>query len=469
MQETHVIGMEINSPIDIVLSKYLEYLSGLKDSNGELHYKPSSAKAYMRDVKNAFTETDAFKDSHWVVGNFLDLLPKLLKGGNNQKDYILKLIGLVRSAACQYEWNKNGYKNYKCYLVTFIDYIEWIVCDKRRMEDLQNDINSYNFELDLSDEDRKGIEEAFQKREVFFHYSLYAKFKSRLRRQDRISGDKIWLPLNFIAKIYNPQKSKKPNQFTEWLGKLAEKVYVHYLDGNKVKSVSFESNNAFLELIQNGDEKDVYVILSDSKRQGKRFRVLTSTGKGNSKVEMTVPDIEDIAIDHVKSIDKSLRDLELQKQLNFLKTVSEKYKQLQKDHTSLYNKELKQYEDSLALELNEEFGVEGLKSLLKELEAIGDDSPLRLMASKYNSQKSNGDTFQDIYQRKNKRTYYGIIETGIKQANSKDNKEMTLYQELNNNYPTGSLLIDFSDSKQLRGENINKIEGFKLEDIINRI
>ena len=112
--------------------------------------------------------------------------------------------------------------------------------------------------------------------------------------------------------------------------------------------------------------------------------------------------------------------------------------------------------------------VSELDSLIKDLEAIRDDGPLRLMASKYNSQKSNGDTFLKILKRTDG-SYFGILEEKIKMANefsTPDSSDYTLYQDLTDDLnEKGNLLITASTDERMKGTD----SGFTLDDIINLV
>lgn len=469
--------------IDILLDKFTDYL---RDQN------------FTEDSIVKYKGVHVFFDSNFrgqvMKGqekNFMDLVPKLLftksfsdiykdRNGNVIKvltgwDIINNIItgidnGLFKNKMLSKKTKTES--NYQSYANKFFKFIKTIYGNRNSKYHITKLTKVYNIpKLSAADLAVLRGEDG----EIYLNNKLRTKFKSRLRCQDRTSGDKIWLPLRFIGKIYSADKKayekknpgkKKKNKFSEWLDDLVGSINIHYDDNNgKVEHLTINDGvSLWLKPLKRGS-KVHDVIIFDS--NGSHYTVLTPTGKGNKKECMKVRDISEIAIDHVKSIDRILRDLSDEvhnyqnNQLVQLMKVSEKYKAIQTEEEPDEDKAVNELLKPGKYKIN-------LTKLTKELDLIKNDGLLRLMASKYNSQKSNGETFQDIFERGNK-TYYGIIETGIKQANSKDNKEMTLYQELNNNYPTGSLLIDFSDSKQLRGENINKIEGFKLEDIINRI
>ena len=258
------------------------------------------------------------------------------------------------------------------------------------------------------------------------------KFQRRLRTQDRRSGDKIWLPLDEIAYIYNPDGGNKPTLFTKWLKQLAENVYVHYLDNNHIKSIQFKEydRNVYLKLIKqekNGQDTkdyDVKVVIN-----GTEYPALTPIGKGKKKEKMVVKRIEDIAIDHIIPIDKTLRDLG-ENQLDMLGKVS----MICKKYPS--KKEIKSRREEL-MKMKKSGAINTCK-LLKELVLIGNSSPLRLMLSKYNSQKSNEETFLKVFVKEDEKnkTYFGILKEKIDNYYNSEQKYY-LCQKLSNELSGG--------------------------------
>ncbi|WP_033148385.1 hypothetical protein [Prevotella sp. P6B1] len=296
--------------------------------------------------------------------------------------------------------------------------------------------------------------------EIYLYSALRTKFKSRLRCQDRTSGDKIWLPLRFIAKLYSidkKNKKKKNNPFSQWLDSLVNGISVHYDDTNtgKVSHLTFNEN---LSLVFTNKDKEGYDVFVWQINNGHKdeFRVLTPTGKGNQKTPMKVKSISEIDIDHVKSIDATLREKE--QYLTELKKVSDFYKDMVEEE---------EYDENAKAE--ELYKKLNLPLLQKELITIGNDGLLRLMDSKYNSQKSNGETFKEIRKIADNK-YIGIIEEGIKMDNYPNGNSMTLYQELTDVLSqTGNLSIAYSNSASLNGQDVNQDPNFTLKDIIDKI
>lgn len=480
---------EKNSPIDVILDKFVEYVRASIQKNGG---EGKSAYQY-RQVINAFEVDGAFVPENTnkedvikanVSKNFLELVPKFIINPevtvNDRKYTITEIIKVVQDFKDSYNWVQNHKKSYKTYLDLFLKFIN-DVCNPDN-NDKYKDIFDACANERFSSSDFAILNG--KTGDVYLHNKLATKFKSRLRCQDRTSGDKIWLPLRFIAKIYSKDKrnfdddpdnkeknEKKDNQFSKWLDMLVNDIYIHYVENGKVENVRFGEKDG---------KKDVHLRLSKHRKKGQTVneykvyvrwinengkviekQVLTPTGKGNMKECMKVRDISEIAIDHVKSIDRTLRDLSDDKnnKLKELIKVSDKYKEIQAEDEP---------DEDIAVDelLESELDLEELR---KELDFIKDDGLLRLMASKYNSQKSNGDTFKEIRKITHDK-YIGIIEEDIKMENYPNGDSMTLYQELTDVLDqTGNLSIAYSNSASLTGTSVDKIKGFKLEKIINRI
>ena len=425
----------------------------IKDFNNWVKKKLGVEKANYSCLGQAFNYLKE-RNASEVEVKFGEILPVLLKLRKN--DDIRILVDFLRCTICKLDWNRESGQaldNAKTYLSKFIDYAE----NAHKRGILLSKLDETDIDEKEKEEYLNMVNKAKQNRVIISHDDLRKTFKNRLRCQDRTSGDKIWLPLKNKKKIYNPEAKKGKNytnDFIEWLNSLVDNIYVHYSDDsdeNKVKSAKFGNKKLYLEFIKNkNNEFDVNVILSKNGKKGKCFRALTPTGKGNCKEPMTVMKIGDIAIDHVKPIDQTLRDLELP----FLKIVSDVYKTIQDD--------VNIKEDVLIKELSQwYFFLAGLK---KDLYRIGEDGLLRLMASKYNSQKSNANTFQEIVKVKNK--YYGIFE---KEDVIKDDNENRVYyyQELTDNINGKCFRVTTNLNEFDKGTTIKEKD--LLARIINKI
>lgn len=371
------------------------------------------SRSQYRSVINALGKDEVFETD--AEKNFLTLVIKLI--ANNREDECIKLIGLLRYSVCVYNWG--SLRSYETYCNKFADFLEKLLSSgAASKKSIKKKIASACTTPTLSDTEESWLKTAFAKRTVFLHEQLMTKFMGRLRRQDRISGNKVWLPLSYIAKLY--KKAGKTKEFTDWLRKLAESIFVHYEDDNKeIKSVQFKAQQVFLvfEKKENSDGTyDVKVALSAS---NKCYMAYTPTGEGNTKVPMTVKDISDIAIDHVKPIDLTLRELDKKGRIPNLKMVSESFK----DMMGRPEKADKDIEDE---SLDQLYNNVDMSKLTDELNLIRTDGVLRLMVSEYNGKKSNSTAYDKIIKIKGKEEYLGLLGEALL-----DDETIYLYQRLN--------------------------------------
>lgn len=359
--------------------------------------------------KDEVFETDAEK-------NFLTLVIKLI--ANNREDECIKLIGLLRYSVCLYNWG--SLRSYETYCNKFTDFLEKLLSSEAASKkSIKKKIASACTTPTLSDTEESWLKTAFANRTVFLHEQLMTKFMGRLRRQDRISGNKVWLPLSYIAKLY--KKAGKTKEFTNWLRKLAKGIFVHYEDDNKeIKSVQFEKKQVFLVFEKNEENSDgtynVKVALSAS---NKCYTAYTPTGEGNTKVPMIVKDISDIAIDHVKPIDLTLKELGDKGRIPNLKMVSESFR----DMIGRPEKADKDIEDE---SLDQLYNNVDINKLTDELNLIRTDGVLRLMVSEYNGKKSNSTAYDKIIKIKGKEEYLGLLGKALL-----DDETIYLYKRLN--------------------------------------
>lgn len=431
--------------IEILLEAFVNYLKGFNIQTAEQY----------KQVRNALAKKDVFKTD--AEKNFLTLLVKLI--ANNRKDDCIRLIGLVKYSVCVYKWGSK--RSYESYCKKFTDYLEVLLnsiakSNKQIIEKIASactiPTQLSQRPCPLSNTEEDWLRTAFAKRTVYLHEQLMTKFTSRLGSQDRISGNKVWLPLSYIAKLYKKAGNK---DFRDWLRKLAESIFVHYEDENKkIKSVQFKAQQVFLVFEENENNKgtyDVYVALSAN---NKCYRAYTPTGEGNTKVRMTVKNISDIAIDHVKPIDQTLRDLQKERKIPNLEKVSESFRKMKSLSDKKFEKELL---DELYNELKEDKdckGNDGICRLTDELNRIKNDGVLRLMVSDYNSKKSNSSTYDRII--KNEEGYFGLLGEAFL---GEDSKKIYLYQHLN-------------EQNALTRASFEKKEGTEVKiskDIINYI
>lgn len=372
------------------------------------------SRSQYRSVINALGKDEVFKTD--AEKNFLTLVIKLI--ANNREDECIKLIGLLRYSVCVYNWG--SLRSYETYCNKFADFLEKLLnSGAASKKSIKKKIASACTTPTLSDTEESWLKTAFAKRTVFLHEQLMTKFMGRLRRQDRISGNKVWLPLSYIAKLY--KKAGKTKEFTDWLRKLAEGIFVHYEDDNtEIKSVQFEKKQVFLVFEKNEENSDgtynVKVALSAS---NKCYTAYTPTGDGNTKVPMIVKDISDIAIDHVKPIDLTLKELGDKGRIPNLKMVSDSFR----DMMGRPEKADKDIEDE---SLDQLYNNVDICELTDELNLIRTDGVLRLMVSEYNGKKSNSTAYDKIIKIKGKEEYLGLLGEALL-----DDETIYLYQRLN--------------------------------------
>lgn len=377
------------------------------------------SRSQYRSVINALGKDEVFKTD--AEKNFLTLVIKLI--ANNREDECIKLIGLLRYSVCVYNWG--SLRSYETYCNKFTDFLEKLLSSEAASKkSIKKKIASACTTPKLSDTEESWLKTAFANRTVFLHEQLMTKFMGRLRRQDRISGNKVWLPLSYIAKLY--KKAGKTKEFTDWLRKLAEGIFVHYEDDNKeIKSVQFKAQQVFLVFEKKKktdgtyDSDGTYEVKVALSASNKCYTAYTPTGEGNTKVYMTVKDISDIAIDHVKPIDLTLRELDDKGRIPNLKMVSESFK----DMMGRPEKADKDIEDE---SLDQLYNNVDICELTDELNLIRTDGVLRLMVSEYNGKKSNSTAYDKIIKIKGKEEYLGLLGEALL-----DDETIYLYQRLN--------------------------------------
>lgn len=377
------------------------------------------SRSQYRSVINALGKDEVFKTD--AEKNFLTLVIKLI--ANNREDECIKLIGLLRYSVCVYNWG--SLRSYETYCNKFTDFLEKLLSSEAASKkSIKKKIASACTTPTLSDTEESWLKTAFAKRTVFLHEQLMTKFMGRLRRQDRISGNKVWLPLSYIAKLY--KKAGKTKEFTDWLRKLAEGIFVHYEDDNKeIKSVQFKAQQVFLVFEKKKktdgtyDSDGTYEVKVALSASNKCYTAYTPTGEGNTKVPMIVKDVSDIAIDHVKPIDLTLKELGDKGRIPNLKMVSDSFR----DMMGRPEKADKDIEDE---SLDQLYNNVDISKLTDELNLIRTDGVLRLMVSEYNGKKSNSTAYDKIIKIKGKEEYLGLQGEALL-----DDETIYLYQRLN--------------------------------------
>ena len=268
--------------------------------------------------------------------------------------------------------------------------------------------------------------------------SFKNKFKGRLRRQSRISGEKTWLPLYFLSKLYTDNND---NRFNEWIEDLYNNIYIILnIGGQNVHIKLYEIQ--YIGICRSGDVLALYQDKDENQNNVYNwYQVMTPSGYLNQKTEMKIfDDLKKIAIDHVTPIDRTLKTLKLPQ----LEKISKHIKQYKLDNPKDKGNTL---ESNAFKAFN---GPVDLQKLKKELDRISADSYYRLMDGTINLQKSNVLEYTEFYT--DGTHYYGFI------ADCKIYSSRTgvIYQDLDTSY------IDVIDDTSWNSKGVKKI---KIESV----
>ena len=290
----------------------------------------------------------------------------------------------------------------------------------KKFKDAYSALSSYyGFVKNIKQED---VIESLKNNYCVFGYQakdVKNRFKGRLRRQSRISGDKIWLPLSFLAKLYD---SKNHNGMKGWIEETYNRIKIVLKFGSDNKHINL-NEVLYIGICRSGDVFALYK--EDESKTANWYQVMTPSGYLNDKIDMKINgDIGKIVIDHVTPIDKTLKGLKC----TYLKQISDFIKQYKTSHSNLkgYKLEIEAFNDFT----NKRIDID-LDILLRELKRILNASYYRLMCGGLNLEKSNLFTYFKYYKDKNGSYYYGYI--GKCKIDSK--KDGVVYQNLDTNYP----------------------------------
>ena len=313
----------------------------------------------------------------------------------------------------------------------------------KRFKDAYSALTSYYcFVKNIKQED---VIESLKNNYCVFGYQakdVKNRFKGRLRRQSRISGDKIWLPLSFLAKLYD---SKNHNGMKEWIEETYNRIKIVLKFGSDNKHINL-NEVLYIGICRSGDVFALYK--EDESKTANWYQVMTPSGYLNDKIDMNINgDIGKIVIDHVTPIDKTLKGLNCK----YLKQISEYIKQYKTSHSNLkgYKLEIEAFNDFATKRIDID-----LNRLLIELTQILNASHYRLMCGGLNLEKSNLFTYTKYFKDKTASKYYVYI--GKCKINS--TTDGVIYQDLDTNYPNViyKTIWDKLESSSL--EEINAVE-----------
>ena len=361
--------------------------------------------------KNIIDIIDAIGNPSIIEKNYIDIVAFSIDAGHPKlAEGLLDNISVKIGPQSNYPHNSAKYKAVGCFCF-YKNYITTEVTQQKANGSLKN-CSVYGYS-----------KKAFKN-----------KLKGRLRRQSRISGDKTWLPLDFLTKLYNNYGSQ---DFKYWIESLFNKIHI-ILNINNANSHKQLKDIEYIGICRSGDVVALY--------HDKWYQVMTPSGYLNHKCEMKIyGDLSKIAIDHVTPIDSTLKSIKLSQ----LKIISDFIKKFKENNPKYSGNKL----ESEAFKEFKKNGISvNLNSLTDDLYNISNDSYYRLIDDNVNLQKSNLLAYIEFY-KVNNIDYYGYI--GKCKVNT--HTDSIIYQDLKTNYIS---VIDLTQWNRLtKGKGpINTVE-----------
>ena len=212
--------------------------------------------------------------------------------------------------------------------------------------------------------------------ETYSHKELVNKIKSRLGSQDRISGDKVWLPMRVIIALLGTR------WFKNWSDDIIDKIKVLVENG----SVLLNQVEKLLLKPDYNDYYSVWVIVV-----GEEKRVYTHTSE-KELIPMLVKGIDKVSLEHTTSIDHTLRKLGDQNSLSELSKISDIAEKVSKTIVGrITGNSIKQKitvkQDMVSSNSPNIVAIIDLIKLIDEMNHIKDDTDYELMDGSQNSSK----------------------------------------------------------------------------------
>ena len=342
-------------------------------------YKATVSASYVSYLRTLLTKL--YTGGYTIIPNpeefFNNIMdyPSLVKGLLEYFDDTIKKAYSDTNCPITQKQLNNGRSAFR----KFIEFILWYsVSVKANLQSVANTVPAARVV-------KTRPSKSFQNRmgwKIYGQKDILDIIKSRLGTQDRVSGNKIWLPIRVIKKV--PKL-----WFDDWCREIIKdtKVLVGY---NKEEIVMLNQVEELRLKLEFQTKFSVWVVVGQ-----KEHRVYTRTKKG-SIVPLFVTELAEITLDHIKSIDETLRDLENANSLSELSKVSSiaklfckatkckakgRGKEIAKD-MSWHNNQVisRKVGNSVAIDLDE---------LLREMDLIRKDTDYELMHGRENSSKGN--------------------------------------------------------------------------------
>ena len=214
--------------------------------------------------------------------------------------------------------------------------------------------------------------------ETYSHKDLVKKIKNGLSTQDRISGNKVWLPMRVVKSLLG----------TEWFDAWSEDIIKRtmVLLGDQIGPVSLDQVDKLILKPDVNGKYSVWAVVN-----GQEYRVYTHTSKGDI-VPMLVKGIDQVSLEHIKAIDTTLRELDGQNKLPELTKVSDTAKQVKRvlriDKGSTLKKNITVKQNQISCDYPQVSASIDLDELRNEMDLIKDDTDYELMEVSQNSSKS---------------------------------------------------------------------------------
>lgn len=208
---------------------------------------------------------------------------------------------------------------------------------------------------------------------------IVGKIKSRLGTQDRLSGNKVWLPMRLVKELLGIA------WFNNWCDIIIGRTKV-FVDGQGAYVWLSQVDKLILKPESYG-LFSVWIVVGN-----KEYRVYTQTKAGVLK-PMMVKKIDDVSLEHTRAIDETLKDLGNRHCLPELSKVSDIIKQVS---AAIFSKDAATLKKHIKVDRNEVKSDNPIASvsidlyeLLKEMDLIRDDTDYELMDRKENISKGS--------------------------------------------------------------------------------